>query len=300
MKFIIILITIISLLAHPTYPSLANEATLRVPIDNQTTNKRIWKALTKQRTDRFESYGKAENPSIILIPGIDGITDVYYSQMFRLAEKFHVIAYHLPLAEETEDGKYSSDFIVQDLYDVMEELGIEKTHIIGTSFGSFGVAQHFVTKHPEKVDKLVLISSAAHLQLSWKHKLMAKALPFVPLNIILHFFAKDVISKEDENYEWKRKKYRQKGVEVTSRKTAIERIKLSKGIDFRETLKDITHDVLIVHGEHDNFMGKRDALGLIKALPKANVKDIAVPGGHIPQWTTDGDAPLNRELCSFL
>ena len=40
----------------------------------------------------------------------------------------------------------------------MDTLGIEKAHLVGNSFGG-GIALRMATKHPDRVDKLVLMGS---------------------------------------------------------------------------------------------------------------------------------------------
>ncbi|WP_340645020.1 alpha/beta hydrolase [Phenylobacterium sp.] len=53
------------------------------------------------------------------------------------------------------DLDYSMADYADDASDLMGELGIEKAHVIGVSFGGM-VAQELVLRHPHRVDRLVL------------------------------------------------------------------------------------------------------------------------------------------------
>jgi len=57
-------------------------------------------------------------------------------------------------------GPYTINMMADDTVGLMDYLGIEKAHIIGTSMGGM-IAQELAIKLPEKVDKLVLASTFA-------------------------------------------------------------------------------------------------------------------------------------------
>jgi len=48
--------------------------------------------------------------------------------------------------------------LAEDVKGLMDFIGIEKVHVVGRSFGGM-IAQHFVLKYPEKVEKLILIAT---------------------------------------------------------------------------------------------------------------------------------------------
>ena len=286
--------------------SLSNFYTLRPAsqfnsLSRETTELLQQGAGKTSRGIRYEEYGDPEGIPLVLIPGIDGITEVYSSQLdFFKQSGFHIVAYYLPIAEEAmaQGKEYSFEFIVQDLCEVMDELGIEKSHVIGTSFGSF-VAQQFKIKHHEKVDRLVLVSSAAYLELPWLLGKLAKLVPYLPLSLSARLFARDVISDQDGGFREKRDEYRRGIMETTARNTIVERVRLGNQFNsYRPDLQGIQGDVLIIYGEHDGFMGKRDALRLKEALPNANVEVISLPAGHFPQWIVPN--AFNREVRRFL
>lgn len=57
-------------------------------------------------------------------------------------------------------GPYQLDDFVRDLAGIYDRLGVERSHLAGFSLGGI-IAQAFALAHPEKVDRLILISAAA-------------------------------------------------------------------------------------------------------------------------------------------
>ncbi len=63
-----------------------------------------------------------------------------------------------PSAVPESPSSYSQERAVQDLLDVMDQLGIEKAHIVGLSMGGFA-ALHFGMQYPRRASSLVVASA---------------------------------------------------------------------------------------------------------------------------------------------
>ena len=50
------------------------------------------------------------------------------------------------------------DTWIDQILAVLDELGIEKVHVVGNSFGG-GLALHLATRFPERLDRIVLMGS---------------------------------------------------------------------------------------------------------------------------------------------
>jgi non-heme chloroperoxidase len=61
-------------------------------------------------------------------------------------------------SDKPEDGYKVEDFVA-DLEGFMDAMGLERSNIVGHSLGSF-IAQVFAAEHPDRIRKLLLISSA--------------------------------------------------------------------------------------------------------------------------------------------
>ena len=61
-------------------------------------------------------------------------------------------------SERPDKSEYGLDTWADQTLGVMDALGIEKAHLIGNSFGG-GIALRLATRHPDRVDKMVLMGS---------------------------------------------------------------------------------------------------------------------------------------------
>ena len=78
-----------------------------------------------------------------------------------LGERFHVVAPDMVgfgYSERPKDVTYRLDTWADQTVAVMDTLGIEKAHLVGNSFGG-AIALRLTTRHPDRVDKLVLMGS---------------------------------------------------------------------------------------------------------------------------------------------
>jgi pimeloyl-ACP methyl ester carboxylesterase len=98
-------------------------------------------------------------PLIILHGGSDG-ADAWKANIALLAKHYRVFAPNLPgfgLSAEV-----LSSYKVNDLADFIDQfaanLGLQKFYLMGHSFGG-GIAAHYALKYPQKVRKLILVSS---------------------------------------------------------------------------------------------------------------------------------------------
>jgi pimeloyl-ACP methyl ester carboxylesterase len=74
-----------------------------------------------------------------------------------LAEEFEAVLFDNRGVGESDapPGPYSAPMLAADALAVLDSLGLERAHVVGTSLGGM-VAQELVHAHPERVTKLVL------------------------------------------------------------------------------------------------------------------------------------------------
>ncbi|MGB6103889.1 MAG: alpha/beta hydrolase [Pusillimonas sp.] len=104
--------------------------------------------------------------TILLLHSMMGSAQRFYSWMPALTAKYRVVRMdmrghgnsEIPAAEK----ELSMDRLVKDALEVLNELGIEATHIVANSAGGY-VAQHLAMNHPDRVKSLVLYGSTPGL-----------------------------------------------------------------------------------------------------------------------------------------
>ncbi|WP_131112228.1 3-oxoadipate enol-lactonase [Sulfuricystis thermophila] len=82
----------------------------------------------------------------------------------QLAERFTVLGFDARGHGQTSapEGPYSWPMLVADLVGLLDALKIERTHFVGLSMGGM-LGQHFALAHPERLDKLVLVSTTSRV-----------------------------------------------------------------------------------------------------------------------------------------
>ncbi len=112
---------------------------------------------------RYEISGD-KGPFIVLLNGIAMSIGHWKSFAEKLSGSFRVLCHDLrgQTLSEKPEGEYSFEQHSQDLASLMELLGIDKAHIVGTSYGS-EVAMRFALDHPEKTRTLTVIDGVSEI-----------------------------------------------------------------------------------------------------------------------------------------
>lgn len=115
----------------------------------------------------FEVLGDGE--PILLIHGIDSDRRVWDKQFFELAVAYKTIRLDLRGFGKSSmsKGSFSNN---EDILSVLNELGIDRVHLVGYSFGGT-IAPHFAIEHPERVKSIVLISPGL-IGYKWSKEIM--------------------------------------------------------------------------------------------------------------------------------
>jgi 2-hydroxy-6-oxonona-2,4-dienedioate hydrolase len=110
---------------------------------------------------RIAEAGSTDLPAVILLHGTGGHWETFAPNLGPLSKHFHCVAVDMVGNgfSDKPDYDYEIPIYVRHVVDVMATLGIEQASFIGMSLGSW-VAAQFALDHPEKVDRLILMSPA--------------------------------------------------------------------------------------------------------------------------------------------
>ncbi|TXT62873.1 MAG: Soluble epoxide hydrolase [Promethearchaeota archaeon] len=259
---------------------------------------------------------KGEGEPLILIHGIGGKKETWISQINDLSKYFRVIAVDLRGVGKSDrpDMPYTMEMLADDIKGLMDSLELESAHIIGRSLGGM-IAQYFVLKYPNKVDKLVLMTTnprvpdekAAELikkgrleeikslqedpeQSFWQksrllfHKDFRKKMKNNPSKKFYGIFsAEDLIEETTKN---------------PSTPQDIENLSYTlKSHDILDQIENIKHKTLLVSGSHDRLTPKSSMLEIQKKIPNSKIEIIPNSGhflhlSHAPE--------VNKLLIEFL
>ncbi len=107
-----------------------------------------------------------EKPVVVLVHGGPGLDHSHYRPGLSPLSEFAQLVYYDHRGNGRSDLCDSTTWNLaqwgDDLRGLCETLGIEKPIVIGTSFGGF-VVQSYATRYPDHPSKIVLVSTAAHM-----------------------------------------------------------------------------------------------------------------------------------------
>jgi 3-oxoadipate enol-lactonase len=106
----------------------------------------------------YETLG--QGAPVVLLHGAFGDRRMWDDQLAALAEDFRVVRYdHRGFGRSpAPEGPYSP---VRDLLLLLDHLRIERAHLVGNSMGG-ALALDFALLHPERADRLAVLSSGAN------------------------------------------------------------------------------------------------------------------------------------------
>lgn len=186
--------------------------------------------------------------------------------------------------QSDKEGEWRDfDTHAHDVRKVLDELKLNKVILAGLSYGSL-VAQHFAVLYPERLEKLVLLSTFAHktpyfeaIELAWWRALELGGYPLM-LDIMLPAVLSEEYFKNPLIPIDLMKQARQ---EVNGEKEALFKLMEATKVrnDYRKELNRITTPTLIVQGEKDLLLPVHMAAEVQKNIKDSVLK--VIPGaGH--------------------
>ena len=107
--------------------------------------------------------GRRGKPVVVLSNSLGSTHRMWDAQIEALGEHFRVVRYDTRGHGDSPvpDGPYSIDDLADDLVALLDRLGVERAHLAGLSLGGM-TAMRVAQRHPERVDRLALLCTAAH------------------------------------------------------------------------------------------------------------------------------------------
>jgi pimeloyl-ACP methyl ester carboxylesterase len=147
LAFTVIILSFFSFVAYTVYSAPQYQA-------------EVQKVKTKHGDLAYYTRGKGE--PVILLSGF-GMTmqhwDPEFIERLAMGNQLIIVDYRGVGESSGKVEGINSDDMAQDVITLMDELKIDKAHIVGWSLGSF-VAQIVAEKNPDRVEQLVLIATA--------------------------------------------------------------------------------------------------------------------------------------------
>lgn len=197
---------------------------------------------------------------------------------------------------ERPDGRYDVSALATDATALLDALGIARTTVVGHSMGSL-VAQRLAVEHPKRIDRLMLVGSAASLVENAALREVTAVVQTLPDPVPRHFveqFQADATGRpipaafEDAIVT--------EACRMPARIWKAIASALAR-FDGRADLPRIAAPTRIVWGEIDAFFGRADQDELLTGIPHA-VLSVYAGTGHAPHW--EEPERFAAELAAFL
>jgi pimeloyl-ACP methyl ester carboxylesterase len=255
-------------------------------------------------TLRVQVSGVDDAAIIILIHGFGASLETWDTWVDALATEFRLVRFDLPGSGLSVDSthQYDDGRSLQLLLALMAHMDIEKAIFIGNSIGG-RIAWQFAARHPERVNKLVLVSPDGFASPGFEYGkqpripsllgLMRYFLPRKLLKVNLAMAYADPKRLSDSSVD----RYHELMLAAGNRHAMIARLQQTILEDPAAMLRRIKAPTLIMWGEQDRVIPFTNAADYLRLIPRATL--AALPGvGHVPQEESAAQslAPLLRFL----
>jgi 3-oxoadipate enol-lactonase len=108
--------------------------------------------------------GREDGPVVVLSNSLGATHRMWDANLAELEQRFRVVRYDTRGhgGSPVPDGPYSIDDLADDVVALLDRLGVEKAHVVGLSLGGM-TGMRLAARHPERVDRLVVLCTGAHL-----------------------------------------------------------------------------------------------------------------------------------------
>ncbi|MBC8345240.1 MAG: alpha/beta hydrolase [Candidatus Marinimicrobia bacterium] len=246
---------------------------------------------------------KGSGPNLILIEGLGVETWLYEENIPVLSEYFTTLVYdnrgvgHSSVPE----GPYTIDMMMDDLVGLMKSLSIEKASFLGASMGGF-MAMEMAIRHPEKVDKLVLLSTTAggkeHVSMSMKTLMkLLKAPEGAPREVI-----RDRLTLAYTDNFMNDKKRVEHLIDLRLQNPQPKagydaQAAIGPKFDASDRIHTITTPTFIGHGRDDILVPVENAENMHKKIPNSTLK---IYEGLEHQFFVEDYDTFNKDIIEFL
>jgi 3-oxoadipate enol-lactonase len=245
---------------------------------------------------RFD--GEQDKPVLLLSNSIGTDLHMWDGQVPALTEHFRLLRYDARGhgASDVPSGPYSLDRLGRDVVELLDALGLQQVHVLGLSLGGI-VAQWLGIHVPERVERLVLSSTAAYLgpPQQWERpiaELLEAPDMRAAADMFLHnWFPPRMLEGYNEVVEGFRRT-----LLATQREGVAGSWAAVRDYDLRRTAALIRNPTLVIAGEHDTVTSAGHGKEIAATIPGAQL--AVLPTVHMAN--VERPAEFLDAVLSFL
>ena len=227
----------------------------------------------------WERHGSGQ--PLLLIHGLGYARWGWEPVVEPLARSFDVILFDNRGIGESDapPGPYTAAGLAADAAQVLDEAGVERAHVLGTSLGGM-VAQELALAAPERVDRLVLACTTPGGPESFP--MPEQTVKLLTSGATLRQFVENALAPDpDEEIVERILRHREATAQPFDAWSA--QAAAGAAFDALDRVEGIAAPTLILHGTEDAVVDSRNAALLERRIPDARVE--LFPGaGHLFFW----------------
>jgi len=228
----------------------------------------------------YRIYG--EGPPLVMLHGLSSSSVDWFPVTPMLAARFRLILIDLRghgLSSLPRSRDYRIKRMAEDVWAVVDHLGLEQTAMLGLSLGGCVTIQSAIL-HPERLSKIVLVNTFAKLRGTGLKGLRRNAGRLVTALQGMDKLATVVASSlftDPEIRAFAEERLRRNDVRAILRTM----MGLSR-LNLLSDLPKITAPALVMIGDRDKTVPRRCAEDLLAGLPRAQLVEVADAGHALP------------------
>ncbi len=203
---------------------------------------------------KYTLNGAASAPVVTFSHSLATDLSMWEPQVPAVAARYRMLRYDTRGHGGTDApaGAYTLDMLAQDAFELLETLGVERTHFVGLSMGGM-IGQLLALTHPEKLRSLVLCDTSSRIPLEarpmWEERIRTAERQGMEPHV------------EPTLGRWFTPPFRERRPDVVERVRAVIRGTDPKGyagcchaikmLDLTDRLQDIRVPTLVIVGEDD-------------------------------------------------
>jgi pimeloyl-ACP methyl ester carboxylesterase len=224
---------------------------------------------------------RGSGPPLLLIHGLGYARWGWEPVVGPLARSFDVLLFDNRGIGESDEppGPYTAAEMASDAVQVLDEAGIGRAHVLGTSLGGM-VAQELALAHSTRVDKLVLACTTTGG--AQAHPMPEQTVRLMANGATLRDFVENAL-EPDPRTELVERILAHRVATAQSPEAWLAQAAAGAAFDAYERAGSIAAPALVLHGDGDVVVDPRNAELLAGLLPHASLE--LFPGtGHLFFW----------------
>ncbi|WP_428268640.1 alpha/beta fold hydrolase [Haliangium sp.] len=239
--------------------------------------------------------------TLVLVNGLADAKESWEAQLPAFTQRYRVLSYDNRGvgASATPPGPYTTVQMADDLAELVDQLGLEKFHLLGVSMGGM-IAQEYAIAHADRLLSASFCCTYAHpgpfcsrMFACWRDLVPSLGVGFTQREVLLWAFTTDFFEQQEDVV---REIEQLMAANPQSAEGYLAQLHAIEVHDTRGRLGAVTCPALTLAGEQDILIYPKLSRRLHDELPRSTW--VEVPGGHGCIWEQP-DA-FNQAVLDFL